>query len=223
MAVSEVNSSNIPYQKEKPVNEPVGDSDLDRQDFMELFMTQMQHQDPMKPMESDDMAAQLAQFSNMEATQDMAGNLQEMLDYQKSGNNLQLLNLIDKDVAVSGNQIGVSAENRGRGEFVLDDQAASCKVNIYDEGGNPVKSIDKGQLGRGRHELGWDGTDAKGEEVAAGKYYYEVQAYDALGDSLETETYGIGRVTGVDFNGDNPELTMDKQVTTSADKISKVL
>ncbi|MFP3983738.1 MAG: flagellar hook assembly protein FlgD, partial [Desulfurivibrionaceae bacterium] len=162
-------------------------------------------------------------FSNMEATQDMADNLQEMLDYQKSGNNLQLLNLIDKDVAVAGNQIGVSAENRGRGEFVLDDSAAACKVNIYDEGGNPVKSLDKGHLDPGRHDVGWDGTDARGEEVPTGEYHYEVKANDAKGNSLETDTYGIGRVTGVDFNGDNQELTIDKHVTTSADKINKVL
>ncbi|MFO7760992.1 MAG: flagellar hook assembly protein FlgD [Thermodesulfobacteriota bacterium] len=222
MTVSQINSS-IPYLQKKSVQEPVGKSDLDRQDFMKLFITQMQYQDPMKPMESDDMAAQLAQFSNMEATQDMADNLQEMLDYQKSGNNLQLLNLIDKEVAISGSQIGIYDGNKGSGEFFLNDQAASCQVYIYDAAGNPVKTIDKGQLGRGLHEVDWDGEDAEKEEVASGMYQYEVKAYDALGNPLEVEPYTVGKVTGIDFNSEKPGLTIDKHVQTSADQVERVL
>ena len=85
----------------------VGSADLDRTDFMTLFITQMQYQDPMKPMDSYEMASQLAQFSNMEATMKMSDNMEELLAYQTSQNNLQLLTLLDKNVETQTNQVAV--------------------------------------------------------------------------------------------------------------------
>ena len=39
---------------------------LDYNAFLKLFVTQMQNQDPLNPMESTEYTAQLAQFSNLE-------------------------------------------------------------------------------------------------------------------------------------------------------------
>ena len=41
-------------------------SDLDRQAFLNLLITQLRHQDPMNPMEDRDFIAQMAQFSALE-------------------------------------------------------------------------------------------------------------------------------------------------------------
>ena len=96
---------------------PVGNKELDRSDFMTLFITQMKYQDPMKPMDSYEMASQLAQFSNMEATMKMSDNMEKLLGYQTSQNNLQLMTLIDKDVQIYGNKIGVSEGQVATTEF----------------------------------------------------------------------------------------------------------
>ena len=39
---------------------------LGKQEFLQLLTTQLRYQDPMNPMEGQDMAAQLAQFSSVE-------------------------------------------------------------------------------------------------------------------------------------------------------------
>ncbi|MBU4033262.1 MAG: hypothetical protein KKG34_00565, partial [Proteobacteria bacterium] len=106
MATTASTISALPTQDTTTVN-TVGKSTLDRNDFMTLFITQMQHQDPLEPMDSTDMASQLAQFSNMEATMKMSDNLEKLLGYQVSQNNLQLLTLIGKEVQAYGNTIGV--------------------------------------------------------------------------------------------------------------------
>lgn len=45
---------------------PVLENDLDKQAFLQLLVTQMQHQDPLDPVDNAQMIAQLAQFSALE-------------------------------------------------------------------------------------------------------------------------------------------------------------
>ena len=50
---------------------------LGKQDFLKLLMAQLQHQDPMKPMDDTAMIAQMAQFSALEATQQLNATIQQ--------------------------------------------------------------------------------------------------------------------------------------------------
>ena len=55
---------------------------LGKQDFLKLLMAQLQHQDPMKPMDDTAMIAQMAQFSALEATQQLNATLQASANVQ---------------------------------------------------------------------------------------------------------------------------------------------
>jgi flagellar basal-body rod modification protein FlgD len=55
---------------------------LGKQDFLKLLMAQLQNQDPMKPMDDTQMIAQMAQFSALEASQQLNATIQ-------SSNNMQ--------------------------------------------------------------------------------------------------------------------------------------
>jgi flagellar basal-body rod modification protein FlgD len=48
-------------------------STMGKDDFLKLFVTQMQHQDPMNPMQDADMMGQMASFSTLEQITNMAG------------------------------------------------------------------------------------------------------------------------------------------------------
>ena len=45
---------------------------LDKDDFLKLFVAQMQHQDPSKPMDNSAMMGQMASFSTLEQISNMA-------------------------------------------------------------------------------------------------------------------------------------------------------
>lgn len=67
-------------------------------DFMNLLVTQLQNQNPLEPMDNQDMSAQLAQFSELQQLEEMNGSFGEVLesvqrDYASS--------LIGKDVSFS--------------------------------------------------------------------------------------------------------------------------
>lgn len=47
-------------------------------DYLTLLVTELQNQNPLDPMEQKDMAAQLAQFSQLELTEEMNGNIETM-------------------------------------------------------------------------------------------------------------------------------------------------
>jgi len=190
----------------------VGKKSLDRSDFMTLFITQMQHQDPLEPMDSTEMASQLAQFSNMEATMKMSDNLEKLLGYQVSQNNLQLLTLIGKEVQGAGNTMGVAEGKVTTTQYTLADAADSCRVEIYDAAGRMVDTVELGYAASGIHELSWDATTPKGDVVPDGKYSYSVVAINALGQKVDVDYRSTGRVTGVNFDGGKAQVTVDKSI-----------
>jgi flagellar basal-body rod modification protein FlgD len=70
---------------------PAGAQTLSQANFLQLLVTQMSSQDPLNPESDTDFAAQLAQFSSLQATQTMTGNIQT----------IQATGLIGKTVAVT--------------------------------------------------------------------------------------------------------------------------
>lgn len=201
----------------------VGSADLDREDFMTLFITQMQYQDPLKPMDSYEMASQLAQFSNMEATMKMSENMEELLAYQTSQNNLQLLTLLDKNVETQTSQVAVSGGVAGSGKFTIDERAESCVVQIYDEAGRLVRAIDMGGLNAGTYDMGWDGKNMVGVQVGDGVYSYIAEAYNFESELLEASYRTTGKVTGVEYESGQAMLTLDDHVTVSVADVLAVM
>ena len=51
---------------------------LGKDDFLKLLVTQLQHQDPMNPMDDKDFMGQMAQFSSLEQITNMSSALQRM-------------------------------------------------------------------------------------------------------------------------------------------------
>jgi len=64
---------------------------LGQNDFLKLLATQFQTQDPMKPMEDTAFIAQMAQFSSLEQSKTMAGDMSALrLDQQRVAANSYL-------------------------------------------------------------------------------------------------------------------------------------
>lgn len=211
MSVSALDSS-LTYQAASQY-ETVGDSTLDSADFMNLLITQLQYQDPTEPMDTNEMASQLAEFSSMEATQNMADNMEKLLDYQISQNNLQLLTLLGADVTVSTNMVGMDEGTLSLGEFTLDAAVESCSVEIYDASGSIVNTVDMGNLAADTtYQLEWDGTNAAGEQVADGAYLFVINGLTADGEEVGVEYTSTGTVTGLDFSTGEAILSIDNAV-----------
>ena len=71
---------------------------MDKDDFLNLLITQLQNQDPLNPTDSTEFTAQLAQFSSLEQLNNVNQNLQTLQLYQASINNAQTVSFIGKEV-----------------------------------------------------------------------------------------------------------------------------
>lgn len=211
-------SSTLPMQDTAGVK-TVGKKNLDRSDFMKLFITQMQHQDPLEPMDSTEMASQLAQFSSMEATMKMADNMEKLLEFQTSQNNLQLLTLIGREVQGNGNVMGVVDGQASTTRYTLPASADSCRVEIFDAAGRVVDTMELGYAAAGEHELSWDAKTPSGAVVPDGRYKYVVTATDALGQKVDADYRTTGRVTGVNFDAGRARVTVDKSITMNVSDV----
>jgi len=68
--------------------------------FLTLFTTQLQNQNPLDPMENEAFVAQLAQFSQLEATTKMSDSLQTLVSSMSGDRMSSAASLIGKTVAI---------------------------------------------------------------------------------------------------------------------------
>jgi len=174
-------------------------AELGKADFLNLLIAQLQHQDPLNPLESTEFTAQLAQFTSLEQLTNINTNLQQLQQYQSAMNDNQAVAFIGKIVDVRGNSLSVKDGSSEQIHFDLGAAAQAVLVNIYDSNGNYVRTIESGYLGAGENEISWDGKDQAGYSLPDGRYSFEVMAADAEGRFVDAISYVSSRVTGVSF------------------------
>lgn len=70
---------------------------LSQQEFLNIMLTQLQFQDPLKPMDNEQFLAQMAQFSALAQTAQMNDRIDTLLSIQSAS---QSIGLIGKTVQV---------------------------------------------------------------------------------------------------------------------------
>ena len=89
--------------------------ELGKEEFLRLFTMQLRAQNPLKPMDSADMTTQMAQFSSLEQLTNINTNLNNLLLFQNSLQNVSATGMIGKRVAIANDEIhtvtGVKFEN----------------------------------------------------------------------------------------------------------------
>ena len=77
---------------------------IDQESFIKLFLSQLQFQDPLEPVDNREFLAQLAQFSNLEQVRQTTANTEGLLVMQSSS---QALSLLGKTVSLVGDSTDI--------------------------------------------------------------------------------------------------------------------
>lgn len=193
---------------------------MNKDDFMKLFIAQLQYQDPLQPQDPTAMLNQLSQMSLVEQSYNNNTALSNLLTAQNSSISLSAVSFIGKDVKANGNTATFDGSNSTSLEFNLPTSAASAQISIADGSGKTIRTVSVGSCAAGDNSFSWDGRDSSGALLPAGAYTFSVTAASASGSAIAATTYTTGKIDGVDLSGSAPMLTIGATSVALSDVIS---
>ncbi len=225
MAPKDLSNRREPTGKEKerllnkitgyaPKNDMYGDSKthnkMGKDEFLKLLTYQLQNQDPMKPMEQGKMAAELAQFSQLEQLSNLNTKFDDLNSNAKVEDKFYGASFLGKEVVTSGRSLDFKGEGTDADVlFTLPRPASRALIRIFDSKNNMVGEIWKENLGRGNNNVQWDGKQLDGAISGAGEFKVNVLAWDDNADPMEVQTKVKGQVESVFFENGEAVLLVD--------------
>ncbi|WP_141903463.1 flagellar hook assembly protein FlgD [Lysinibacillus sp. Y5S-8] len=101
-ATKSVNNTSITddlyYSNYKKPTKQTGNSELGKDAFLQLLITQLQHQDPTNPMDDREFISQMAQFSSLEQMQNMTKTMESLLASQQQTQMMNYASFVGKEV-----------------------------------------------------------------------------------------------------------------------------
>lgn len=182
--------------------------------FLKLLITQLKSQDPLNPMDNAATTTQMAQMSTVTGIDNLNATMNSMMASFNAGQSYQAANLIGKQVMVEGDTLNFDGSSAVSAELKVPTDGVSVKVGVYNAQNQKVDEIDLGTQKLGRQPIAWDGKDASGKALPAGKYYLAATATAADGTQSQLSTYTYMGVTSVSIaNGTvNLQLTDGRSV-----------
>jgi flagellar basal-body rod modification protein FlgD len=182
--------------------------EMDQTAFLKLFTTQLQNQNPLEPVKNEAFVAQLAQFSQLEATTKMADSLGTMAAAMKSDKLMTGASLIGKKVASPTGTAELVDGANVRGTLALEKGASAVNLDVFDVNGSKVFSQSLGRQAPGEIDVIWPGYNSKGERMPPGRYNV-VATVDAFGTVTKVPISTPSAVRSVSFNAANNELMLE--------------
>ncbi|KRG38290.1 flagellar basal body rod modification protein [Stenotrophomonas panacihumi] len=180
---------------------------LGQADFLRLMTEQLQHQDPLKPMENSEFLGQLAQFSTVQGITDLNTTVNSFSSSLSSDQVLRGAQLVGHEVLVPSAKMALEDTGSVSG-VVAAPSAGTVNFDITDANGTKVKTISVQASAAGEVNFEWDGTDAYGNRMAAGTYSISATHTDTSGTDSTISTYIQAPVESVTVGSDGLYLNL---------------
>ena len=185
-----------------------------KDEFLKLFMAQLQHQDPLSPQSATDMTAQLAQFTAVEQATLTNQHLTDLTTAQVSASSTSLAGLVGRTCDATA------------GAFTLDGRGAApplavsatgpltgAAIVIEDADGKAVRRLPIA-TGATATTVQWDGTTDAGARAPAGSYRVRV---DPGPRAPDVTAHWHGAIDALELTDAGPRLRMGSVLLTAAD------
>ncbi len=182
--------------------------DMDRTAFLKLFTTQLQNQNPLDPVKNEAFVAQLAQFSQLEATTKMADSLDTMASTAQADRLLQGAALIGKRVSAPDGTAELVDGANISSIITIPNGADKINVDVYDAAGNKISTRAMGRQMPGEVNISWDGTNNLGERQDPGRYKI-VASISSMGQVTQMPITTPNTVTSVTYSAAQNDLILE--------------
>lgn len=165
--------------------------------FLKLLTTQLRHQDPLQPLDTEKFTSQLVQFASVEQSIRANSHLETLIALQSAGERASALSLVGRMATIETDK----AMHAGAGAewtYTLPGKAQSVSLTVVDSLGRVIATL-AGATGAGAHSAMWSGETDKGDTAPAGAYRLVVAAKDAAGLDMQAPVSTVLRIEAVAF------------------------
>jgi flagellar basal-body rod modification protein FlgD len=188
------------------------------QTFLTLLTTQLQNQNPLDPLDTNQFTQQLVQFAGVEQQLKSNDQLKSLIDIEKSAQATQALVYVGNTVAVDGST--AQFDKSATWNFTSE-KDTTATITITNSTGQTAFTGSYA-LKQGNSSFVWDGKGNDGVQWPAGTYTMTATGKDSSGNNVAISTEVQGIVDSVDLTASPPLLSIAGQSYTT-DKIKRVV
>lgn len=203
--------------------------ELGRNEFLQLLVAQMKNQDPLNPMDGQEMAAQLAQFSQVEQLIDINENMKIVAESQvelglaiedlseitvmqgdamaKLLEQSMAINTVGRTGVLDGNQMFVDRDGGGAITIDTGKLKGNGRLSVLDAEGKLVGAATITDVKEGMQSISLEDFTFE-PPLKPGRYTYQFHVADATGKDVPVKTYTTGRITGLRYEQGQPVLML---------------
>ncbi len=165
-----------------------GDSNsvVNKDEFLQLLILQLKNQDPLDPMENEDFAINLAQFSQLEQLISINDTLEKKSSDDQSIQGLA--SYLGHTAVLNDSTIHVADNDGGQISFKLPKDATDVIVNLVDENQNIVEQVSLGEQAKGEYTVNLNDLTTSSGDYQASVYY---QTSDGEGNTVDYNVCGV--------------------------------
>ena len=171
----------------------------DQNVFLKLYIEQLKGQDPTAPQDTNDMVAQMSQFSSLERLTSISDQLENMATSLTSNQALSASTLVGKSILMDGSKVKVTDGLEAvQLRTVIPENSKAATLKIYDADNRLVRTA---ELSTGEYK--WDKLDDEGNVLPPGEYRFAASSTNEQGEISAISTQVPTRIQGVTINGEN--------------------
>src|ERR1700759_4449467 len=167
------------------------------QTFLTLLTTQLQNQNPLDPLDTNQFTQQLVEFAGVEQQLKTNDSLSTLVSMQQTAQATQALEFVGKTAIVSG---GTTALSNSSATWELNVPSTSTiNISIANSAGQTVYNGTFSANAGNNQPFTWNGQGSDGTQWPDGQYTLSATAADASGNSVGVTTQVQGVVSSVDL------------------------
>ena len=190
------------------------------QTFLQMLTTQLQNQNPLDPLDTNQFTQQLVQFASVEQQLKTNDQLSSLIALQQTTQATQALTFVGKNAVVDGSTASLVNSSA---TWVFDvPNSGNMDVNITNSNGLTVFSGSYPVSAGKDQAFNWNGLGSDGSQMPAGKYTMTATMPDSSGTAVGIGTQIQGAVDSVDLTQSPPLLSIGGQ-TYTINQIKKIV
>jgi flagellar basal-body rod modification protein FlgD len=187
--------------------------------FLQLLTTQLQNQDPLSPLDTNQFTQQLVEFAQVEQQMKSNDQLTSLVSLEKSAVASTALAYVGATVVVDGSTAQLT---NGTANWNLNvTKPSTTTITIKDSTGQNAFTGTVA-VNPGTQTFTWNGRGNDGRVWPSGSYTLTATAVDANNQSVAISTEVQATVDSVDLTQDPPQLSINGQNYT-LDKIKRIV